>query len=189
MTYLTTTDLLDYYAAFEVIDDDIFIEEKNFVLEELYSFEFSSNVKGLFWYDSESTEAKLIKLSGQYYLVGVAPCDEYRDNRSDIYQIRCEKMDELLFKKDIFNEIPGALEVEVGHSKDNDFEGLVFTITHYANKTPLLSLVTINDDYYPKGRLEYNKTLHMDALPIVEQYLLNHSLSESTQKKKNTFKI
>jgi hypothetical protein len=190
MTTLNTTQLLEYYTAFDEVEDDFFLSEVNFTLEAIYSLNFSCNVDGLLWDNLESTDAYIMKLSGDYYLVGIKPCDEYRDSRSEIYHLRCEKMDELIFDNDLINQVQTPVEVKAQKPDNDDDEGIVFMIANYQEeKDEILQLITRDyDDYYPRGRIEYNQELHLMATPIIEKYLFEQNITQDT-KKANKLKI
>lgn len=182
---LKTTELLNRYVAFEEMRDNFFIEQKEFTLEAIYSLHFSSNVDKLFWWNSEETDALMIKLSGDYYLVAIAPCDEYRDNRSSIYHLRCEKMDDLIFDHNLINEVPTPLDVIAMYPQNGEYGGVVFTIAHYNDeKDEVLQLIESDDDYYPRGTILYHRDIHLDATPVIEKYFLENNLNEGVNKSK-----
>lgn len=186
MANLSTTELLNYYTAFEAVDDKFFMD-KILVLEELYSFYFNSDIEGLFWpsVSKESDEAKLIKLDGNYYLVGVVPRDEFRNSRSALYHIRCEQINELLFKNDFINKIPCPTKVYAQKDRNYNNKGLIFNIVDYKESIPLLTLITTNyDDYYPSCKIEFNSKLIHEATPLLEKTRLEKEVQNQNPSNK-----
>lgn len=185
MNQLSSTELFEStLSSFKIIEDSELIKQAHFVLQEAYFFSLNANNKKYPFYQRHHciNDAVLMKMDDYYYIATILYNDEYRDCRSDIYQLNMDStfLQPLLFQKNIVNVIPFPIDVNIEEDKTGNNSGIIVCLDNYVVKERakhLIALSTDNaDDYYPRGIIHFHQTLLINAKPLIEKNSLDRQL-------------
>lgn len=177
---------------YQSIKDEQLLEQKNFLLKEVYTFKLNirSKAHSLFPTDDDISQAMILKLDNHYYLVATEGDDGYRNNRGDIYQVNFEKdsLTSVLAQHQIDNVLAFPLEVRLEADRAKDHLGIIISIKEFKHHTFIQLSTQDFNDYYPSSIIELNQSLLIEAIPFLEKKRLDENLNKPI-KKSSSLKI